>query len=229
MKELSLHPSGEFISDQIRNHGLHYELDLLTKIRFLVDYKCFIDIGANIGNHSHFFSFYGAHGYSFEPSTRNFQLLSKNVPKFITYRTALGDSESQIQLITFHEAMGNSHISGSINSNLAGKISEVELVSLSRLDDFNIPCATLIKIDTEGFEVEVLKGAKITLSRYSPNLWIEIHEDENLLKSNALYSRSEIRNLLLENDYNYYLKLDSTNYLFSKKRKFLMKKISSFI
>lgn len=222
---LSLHSSGEFISDQIRNQRLHYELELLTKVRILVDYSCFIDIGANIGNHSNYFSFYGARGWAFEPSTKNFELLCLNAPNFSNVKTALGAYQSQVKILTFYKAMGNSHVAGSIDSNLAGEISETEIVDLRKLDDFDISCATLIKIDTEGYEIEVLKGARNTLDKFSPSIWVEIHEDVDLLNSNAKYKRIDVLNLLIANGYFFYFKLDSTNYLFSKKRLLFMRKI----
>ena len=222
---LSLHSSGEFISDQIRNQRLHYELELLTKVRILVDYSCFIDIGANIGNHSNYFSFYGARGWAFEPSTKNFELLGLNAPNFSNVKTALGAYQSQVKILTFYKAMGNSHVAGSIDSNLAGEISETEIVDLRKLDDFDISCATLIKIDTEGYEIEVLKGARNTLDKFSPSIWVEIHEDVDLLNSNAKYKRIDVLNLLIANGYFFYFKLDSTNYLFSKKRLLFMRKI----
>jgi len=226
VKDLYLHPVGEFISDQIRIQQIHYELELLTKIRLLVNYSCFIDVGANIGNHSNYFSFYGAQGWAFEPSTENYKLLCLNALNFSTVKAALGAIQSKVEMFTFRKAMGNSHVAGSIDSNLAGEVSEMEIVDLRKLDDFDISCATLVKIDTEGFEIEVLRGAKHTLNKFSPALWIEVHEDVDLIKSNARYLRVDIMKILIENGYCFYYKLDNTNYLFSKKRKFFMRRIS---
>jgi len=224
--DLYLHPIGEFISDQIRDQQIHYELELLTKIRFLVNYSCFIDIGANIGNHSNYFSFYGAHGWAFEPNAANYKLLCLNALNFSTVKAALGDHQSKVELFTFRKAMGNSHVAGSINISSAGEISGTEIVDLRKLDDFDISCATLVKIDTEGLEIEVLRGAKHTLDKFSPALWIEVHEDVNLMKSNARYLRVDIMTTVIENGYFFYYKLDNTNYLFSKKRRLFMRRIS---
>lgn len=94
--ELSLHPNGEYISDWIRERNSHYELENLLKVSMLCNFKKFVDVGANIGNHSNFFSQLGASGYAFEPSKANFELLEKNVPSFITLQTALGSKRGSL-------------------------------------------------------------------------------------------------------------------------------------
>ncbi len=61
----------------------------------------------------------------------------------------------------------------------------VESLSLPRLD--------WIKIDIEGAEVEALKGAMKTLSRYKPTLWIEFHDTLEELKRLLAEAHYEIR------------------------------------
>jgi FkbM family methyltransferase len=49
-------------------------------------------------------------------------------------------------------------------------------VPVLRLDDVNLPDVTALKIDVEGAELEVLRGALATLRRWRPCLSIEIEE-----------------------------------------------------
>lgn len=52
---------------------------------------------------------------------------------------------------------------------------EVEVQSY-RLDDLSISDVGFIKIDVEGYELEVLQGAKKTIASSRPNLIVEIEE-----------------------------------------------------
>jgi FkbM family methyltransferase len=49
-------------------------------------------------------------------------------------------------------------------------------VAVKRLDDFHLDNIGFIKIDVEGFELEVLKGGVETIQRNLPNLFIEIEQ-----------------------------------------------------
>lgn len=63
----------------------------------------------------------------------------------------------------------------------SGVVSVKELpVSVKRLDDFQLRDIGFIKIDVEGFELEVLKGGRETITREQPNLYIEIEQKHHL-------------------------------------------------
>ena len=49
-------------------------------------------------------------------------------------------------------------------------------VNVKKLDDLNLQNIGFIKIDAEGSEQEVLKGAKKLIKKYKPTLLIEIEE-----------------------------------------------------
>jgi hypothetical protein len=51
-------------------------------------------------------------------------------------------------------------------------------VSIVTLDSLGIARADVIKIDTEGFELAVLRGASELLARCDPALIIELHADQ---------------------------------------------------
>lgn len=61
------------------------------------------------------------------------------------------------------------------------------------VDSLGLPRLDWIKMDIEGAEVEALKGAMKTLSRYRPTLWIEFHNTLLELKELLAEAQYEIR------------------------------------
>ena len=55
-----------------------------------------------------------------------------------------------------------------------GDTVETIRVPLRTLDSYNLSNIGFIKIDVEGHELDVLRGAEVTLRRDQPNLLIEI-------------------------------------------------------
>lgn len=79
---------------------------------------------------------------------------------------------------------------------------EKEVIEIDTLDNsmekYSIPAPNLIKIDVEGFELKVLKGACNTLVKHKPILFIEL-DDNNLHEQNS--SAKELVQFLIKLDY----------------------------
>ena len=77
---------------------------------------------------------------------------------------------------------------------------DIEL-NISTLDDYikykNIDIVDLVKIDTEGSEFEIIKGAKENIKNFKLILF-EHHYDDMIVKN---YSFSDINNLLIQNNF----------------------------
>ena len=144
------------------------------------------DIGSNIGFTAlNIAALVGEGGmvYAFEPDAYNYTFLKNNVElnkklHVKTFQLGVGNYAEKLKLITHNESnRGENKISSSVTSD------NYIVVDIIRLDDFmtekNISHADIIKIDTEGFEMNVLKGAKKIIEGCKPILFIEIN-DENL-------------------------------------------------
>jgi protein O-GlcNAc transferase len=216
---LQIHDSGEFISDQIRRTQSYYEIDMLHFITGNFDCSRVIDIGANIGNHSNYFQRLGSVGWAFEPSLRNFEKLIINASEFDCYNVALADFEGEDKLITFESCLGNNYLSDSFHGVLNdwGTGVKEEKTKVATLDSFNIQSPTFIKIDVEGSELKVLKGAVQTLTKYNPIVCIELHTDESLKNANFPYNRQQINNYFIELGYKKIFSYDETNHFYKKK------------
>lgn len=80
VSRMSLHRRGEYISDQIRRTKRHYELANLVKVSLLSKISYFVDVGANIGNHSHFFGFKGGVGVGVRAVKGKLRVIDKELP-----------------------------------------------------------------------------------------------------------------------------------------------------
>jgi len=155
-----------------------YNLDGLCEVSS-GDYV--FDGGAFKGETAFWFLSKGAEKvYAFEPDSINFQILSKNVAlnrvegKIIPIKALLSDKDGMSRI----KATG----SGSSSSLGDGGI-EVESVTLdsfvfkNRLENINF-----IKLDVEGAELEVLKGALETIKKYRPKMAISVyHKPDDLI------------------------------------------------
>lgn len=197
-KEICLYDEGEFISDLIAKQKLYFEEDTLREIARRYDVSHVVDIGANIGNHAHFFvNNCGSHVYCFEPSATNYQLLKLNCPDQFIFKVALGDKVGTASLITYESCKGNNTISELWKAppDWGTGIHQEEVV-VARLDDFSLPTITFVKIDVEGSELRVLKGALDTIRMHQPVVAIEMHTDQTLHDGSFEYKRYDIIELM---------------------------------
>lgn len=215
---LSMHPTGDFISDWIRKNNRYYEFDMLHFMRRNFDYSRFLDIGANIGNHSHFFKSLGSTGWCFEPSSANFKMLELNHydGNFECFNLALSNISTVDSLVTFEDARGNSYVQSTFDGNVNewGSGMSIEKIETRTLDSFELERPTLVKIDVEGSELKVLEGSVKTLLTWRPTVAIEIHEDETLSAGNFPYTRKNITDFFTNIGYSHFVLYNSTNHFF---------------
>lgn len=127
-----------------------------------------VDIGANVGVYSVFFAeLVGSQGsvFGFEPDPQNFLRLKKTTashPCVFPIEAAVGDETGSIRLfqskgLNFdHRTYANPDDETSVE------------VAITRLDDVAVLKGArirLVKIDVQGFEMAVLRGARDTLAR----------------------------------------------------------------
>lgn len=149
-----------------------------------------IDIGTNMGETLMSFSkLVGIHGnvHGFEPDTINHTRCTENLRlndfKNITLnKLGLGNTAGEFRIkVDTPTNRGGNRITDQNDKNS-------EVIQIITLDQYvldkNISKIDLIKIDVEGFEFNVLKGAENTISKYGPVLFIEL-DDVNLKQQKA--------------------------------------------
>jgi FkbM family methyltransferase len=147
----------------------------------------FVDVGANVGAYSLRALSKGMTVYSFEPNPENIKILKRNaeinrLPAAIL-EFALGASEGTAKM--------------SQNGATSRIVDEGIEVPVRALDSLNYPRVDLLKVDVEGYELEVFRGAKGTLARCHPDIMIEMH---HWIGAEA---EAEIFGILLANGYHF--------------------------
>ncbi len=139
----------------------------------------FMDVGANIG----YFSIIGATSvgrtgrvYAFEPMDETYRLLRKNLllnklTNVEAINLACFSSSGRMPMERTCDS-GTSHLSFIESENS-------KTVCVTTLDEFvaqsGIKRIDCIKIDAEGCDLEVLKGARQTIDAFRPAIFLEVH------------------------------------------------------
>ena len=135
-----------------------------------------IDVGANIGNHSLFFSDFFTRVVSFEPHPRTFALLSINaglVRNVVCHNVALSDVTGSAVLYDDPENMGSSGLSRKTDR----RGIPVSVLTLDGYSDLPRP-VSLIKYDVEGHEKQAIRGSRKILMADRPVVLFEQHAED---------------------------------------------------
>jgi len=149
--------------------------NFLTNYMIPTQGKSFIDIGAATGGWSLFVAQKGHHVYAFEPSPKAYAILVSRLKKYSnahTYPYALGDKDTQGRL-----GLAALSLSGTMDAEV-GTLQgggTIDIV-VRKLDSLNLSRVGVIKIDTEGYETPILRGAEIIIRSNKPRLVIEVHK-----------------------------------------------------
>jgi len=183
------------IENVIYERGVYEQGTVSVLQDFLKAGDTFVDVGANIG----WLSLIGAQKatkngkvYAFEPVPSTFDILKSNkeINNFtqITLKQfALGNKEENVTIYPEKENRGGASILNHQSEN------GVE-IEVKTLDSLNLKTAiNVIKIDVEGFELDVLKGGINSIKKDKPKLIIE-----HSIERNNTAEQYEIYNWILD-------------------------------
>ena len=188
------------------------------------DFNIVLDVGAHKGESINLFlnNFRVMTIYSFEASPITFKILSDKIDyfrnkfknsKIIIENYAIGAVEQKVLLKQLQESSSSTIRNLNVNSKYFKKkrffllddkkdffFKEIEIQQI-KLSNYliknNIDNVDFLKIDTEGYELEVLIGAKEILSKINIILF-EHHYDDMIAKNYKFY---DIHNFLLTNHF----------------------------
>jgi FkbM family methyltransferase len=135
--------------------------------------KISVDVGASLGLYTSHLLGHSAEVWAFEPRRSAAAELERHFSgsPVRVHTMALSDADGETTITICGSDLGRSTLEKS--NPVPG---EEEVVTTRRLDSFDLRDVGFIKIDVEGHEGAVLRGAVETLKRNRPNLLIEIEE-----------------------------------------------------
>ena len=161
--------------------GFYEENLVQTLLKYIKGGSVFYDLGAHWG----YFSLLAADAagesgavYAFEPMPINFQRLQKNIclnkiKCLEAFNLAVSDRETKLKFSDTEDSYANTYINNQSES------SSIEVAATS-IDSFIIKNEArppdFIKIDVEGAEFDVLKGASKAIERHRPVIHLSTHE-----------------------------------------------------
>lgn len=148
-----------------------------------IKFNTVLDIGAWCGTWSAELAPYCKKIYAIEPDRTHFECLLKNLSSFDNIELldyAVGDTETTVSLTDDDFTQ-------------AKRIYSIGNILMKTVDSFRFENVDLIKIDVEGFEMNVLRGAKHTLKNCN---FLMIELNNNSKKYNS--SNAEIEKYLQE-------------------------------
>ena len=204
----------------------------------------FFDVGAHKGETIELFqkNFKIKNFYCFEPSNLNFiflqnQVLRMKKKNINIYNFAIGDISGTANFKQFKESSSSTMSKINKDSNYYKKKMKIlnlfsfdkseykeEIVKITTLkkfmDDNSISSIDILKIDTEGYEFNVIKGAENKI-RNVKFIYFEHHFDDMIIKN---YTLTDIHNYLVQNGFQKSFKAKmyfrkSFEYIYEKKNK----------
>lgn len=158
------------------SRNVFYEQAFLEHIRSLCLAGTYLDVGANVGNHSLYFARLcrANRVYAFEPLAHYAQRVVDNVAANAMDRT--------VTLVRL--GLGNVSETRAITIN--GGHYDIEV---RRLDDLEAEIAgpvAVMKIDVEGMEEDVIRGGAARITRDRPVIYAEANSDDHLRRLSGL-------------------------------------------
>lgn len=181
-----LFPKDNAVTSSLYNNELYepwlYEFLRVNEIS--VEGTEIIDIGSNNGQIAiEFAHLVGDRGivHAFEPQRVIYYQLCGNVffnglDNVLCHHMALGnyDGTTKVEKPDYHDKgfvnFGDVHV--------GKEFENYETIQIKKLDSFKFSKVSVIKIDVQGFETEVLNGAINTINEHRPIIFIEIEEDQ---------------------------------------------------
>lgn len=164
----------------LRKHAREGEAELKLLPALVPRDKIALDIGANKGVYSHTLAGLCREVHAFEPNPKIYRILTRFLPANVTpHHVALSDRDGEAELVIPSYTKGGFSNQG---ASLDPRKKQAPFgfgtvrIPARALNSYDFRNVGFVKIDVEGFEEAVIRGALGTLRRERPVVLIEMEE-----------------------------------------------------
>ena len=199
-----IYKDDSFYQQRIANAGPYQKQNLLRLRELKPDARTILDCGMNIGMNSIEYATWAKTVHGFEPTPQTYDMAVKNIAlaqsqkdsdmlkpwhensSFVvtgditTHNHGLGDVPGSFEILIKKDNAGHNHIEN-IHVPLPSGIPRTRkvkppkvTVDVKTVDSFNFQDVDIIKIDTEGYEFPIVKGAEQTILKWKPIVQLEM-------------------------------------------------------
>lgn len=177
--QMALTLSGDGIHGDLYKYGIREPEATKVMQEIIRPYWTVCDIGANIGYYALMEAKVCRKVYAIEPGPDNYPNLTTNVAlngyrNVRTFNLAIGDKVGSVPFSLNPQAPNWHRVA------VGGEKNVVE-VPMTTLDEFmwreGVSELHLLRMDVEGYEANILEGAKWTLKTFHPDMFLEVHRD----------------------------------------------------
>jgi FkbM family methyltransferase len=171
--------SDDIYLDYVRD-GFEPEMVALFKTLLTPD-DVVLDIGANIGCTAILFRGLSSEVHAFEPSETTFAFLERNITNsglnnVFLNNFGLGLEKGSFELTLSPLNRSGGFISNQAKASVGHRIEKVDIKVLDEVvESMKLAKVDFVKIDVEGFEGHVLRGAKEVLKSFEPIVVLELN------------------------------------------------------
>jgi len=157
-----------------------------------------VDVGANIGYYTLLMARVAKKVYAIEPDKDCFEILKKNVKEnnlknVVLLNIGASDKKGKKYLMRDEKNQGNSKINDKNGETILTRTLDNMLINEQKI--------SLIKVDTQGWETQVIEGAKKIIKRDQPTLFLEYTLGEYLDNKMINFLKNNYQNIWSINDF----------------------------
>lgn len=177
-------------SMRIAGAGTYQAHKLIKALPYVKTFEVAVDVGANVGTWARVLARLFNEVHCFEPVDTFRECLELNIveadrPRVRVHDCALGAEDGELELMISKRSSGWTHavptakgggtaLDNSLKKHSGGHLEFTnKTVSVKRLDSFKIERMDFLKIDVEGFELNVVRGGAELIRKHKPTVIVE--------------------------------------------------------